>query len=293
MIASLILHECEQRGLRLWVDGDKLRFKGAPGVIPSPLLETLRQHKTELIGLLAASGLVHIAPFGPHGGPDKNTAWTSANANALSTPGDVVHMVHISDGYTPPIQEHHVLTRPVRELNPLYTRNSQGFYVDHVDHLDVNPCEATSHNWSTLQIDVDHVDQTASNVDHDNCKSDTLWATLRDQRWGPGLEDDTPGIDVVVPGTGSIVVPMFPPPPTLPPTSLDDFTEADINAIVEPLFRVLLRRRMGYGTIHTVAMDCFSQLVNHLDDEQREVFHDWIEIAIRYRENENARKENA
>ena len=53
MTAGEVLTVCRQAGIRLEAIGDKIRYEAPPGTLTPTLRDTLTQHKTELLGLLA------------------------------------------------------------------------------------------------------------------------------------------------------------------------------------------------------------------------------------------------
>jgi hypothetical protein len=72
-------------------------------------------------------------------------------------------------------------------------------------------------------------------------------------------------------------------PDALPPrtwSDIDGFTPAVVDAMIGPFRVAMWWRRMGDGAIHDAAMDCFSGLVSHLDEERQDVFYGWIEDAL-------------
>src|SRR4051794_21577697 len=72
MTPSLILRECDRRGLTLRVEVDQVVICGRRDQITTGLVELVHRHKAALIWLLnaAAGVLVHTHPdFGPRPGP--------------------------------------------------------------------------------------------------------------------------------------------------------------------------------------------------------------------------------
>ncbi|HRI48541.1 MAG TPA: amino acid adenylation domain-containing protein [Pseudomonadota bacterium] len=53
-LVPALLTELRQRGVKLWRDGDRLRFEAPPGAMTPALQERLRLHKPELLALLPA-----------------------------------------------------------------------------------------------------------------------------------------------------------------------------------------------------------------------------------------------
>jgi hypothetical protein len=53
MTARELLHALQARDVRLTVQGDALAYDAPDGSLTAELLDVLRQHKTELLGLLA------------------------------------------------------------------------------------------------------------------------------------------------------------------------------------------------------------------------------------------------
>lgn len=63
MTAEEVLSYLSRQGIELWVDGDKLRYRGVKRTLPPPLVALLRQHKAELQRLLRERKLNPAAPF--------------------------------------------------------------------------------------------------------------------------------------------------------------------------------------------------------------------------------------
>jgi amino acid adenylation domain-containing protein len=56
MTATELLSELEARGIELWAEGDRLRFRAPEGALTSDLRERLAQHRTEVLALLRERG---------------------------------------------------------------------------------------------------------------------------------------------------------------------------------------------------------------------------------------------
>ena len=59
MTAVEVLHEARRLGIKLTPNGDRLRYRGPPGVITRDLLTELKRHKPDLIALLSSSRETH------------------------------------------------------------------------------------------------------------------------------------------------------------------------------------------------------------------------------------------
>jgi amino acid adenylation domain-containing protein len=60
--ATVLLDEFRRRGIELWTEGDRLRYRAPAGALTSELAMKLREHKTELIGCLVHSERDDIVP---------------------------------------------------------------------------------------------------------------------------------------------------------------------------------------------------------------------------------------
>lgn len=63
MTAQEVLSYLSRQGIELWMEGDKLRYRGVKRTLPPPLVALLRQHKTELQRLLQERKKNPAAPF--------------------------------------------------------------------------------------------------------------------------------------------------------------------------------------------------------------------------------------
>lgn len=63
MTAQEVLSYLSRQGIELWIEGDKLRYRGVKRTLPPPLIALLRQHKTELQQLLRERKKNPAAPF--------------------------------------------------------------------------------------------------------------------------------------------------------------------------------------------------------------------------------------
>jgi amino acid adenylation domain-containing protein len=66
--ATILLDEFRRRGIELWTEGDRLRYRAPAGALTTELVSKLREHKTELINCLAQSDRDEIVrvPDQPH-----------------------------------------------------------------------------------------------------------------------------------------------------------------------------------------------------------------------------------
>lgn len=58
MTPSETLADLRSRGLNIWVERRELRFKAEAGLLPSQLMEALRQHHNDILKLLVLESLV-------------------------------------------------------------------------------------------------------------------------------------------------------------------------------------------------------------------------------------------
>jgi DNA polymerase III subunit gamma/tau len=57
MTAREIINKLSDLNVRIWVDGEKVRWTGPPGIVTDQLLAEMREHKPEILALIAAKGI--------------------------------------------------------------------------------------------------------------------------------------------------------------------------------------------------------------------------------------------
>jgi hypothetical protein len=83
MSASMLLRECQQRGLNLWVDGQELRCRGKSQALTPEVSHLIRRYKTDLLILLTESS-PHKAAFSPQVSPPKQRCGLGQGDDATS-----------------------------------------------------------------------------------------------------------------------------------------------------------------------------------------------------------------
>lgn len=63
MTAQEVLSYLLRQGIELWIEGDKLRYRGMKRTLPPSLVVLLRRHKTQLMALIRERAKSPIAPF--------------------------------------------------------------------------------------------------------------------------------------------------------------------------------------------------------------------------------------
>jgi hypothetical protein len=63
-MSDLILFECQRRGVKLSVAGDKIRIAGNRAALSPGLLASIRENKADLISVLSRSGRRDLAHSG-------------------------------------------------------------------------------------------------------------------------------------------------------------------------------------------------------------------------------------
>lgn len=82
MNAAALVERATNAGVRVWADGDKLRFKPGHGTLPPELIEEFRQSKPEVMALLRARATVESAAV--YAGLPVEVAQTLPAADALA-----------------------------------------------------------------------------------------------------------------------------------------------------------------------------------------------------------------
>lgn len=92
MTPPLLIHECRRRGIALWAEGGRLKYRADSGEMTPELLATLRDAKSEILAELGG-GSPQLGGGSPQGSPHGNPEWTTrvdypAPAQPVSRQGD-------------------------------------------------------------------------------------------------------------------------------------------------------------------------------------------------------------
>lgn len=83
MTARDLLQDFEQLGVRLWCDGDALKFEAPKGVMTSDRINILKQHKPDLLAYLSAGLALSIEPL-EHANDAPPTPWERLKQRAMA-----------------------------------------------------------------------------------------------------------------------------------------------------------------------------------------------------------------
>ena len=82
MIAIDLLQQFDQLGVRLWCEGDALKFEAPKGIMTADRINLLKQHKPDLLAHLSAGDAAMVKPLEPANDPPM-TAWERIKKRAM------------------------------------------------------------------------------------------------------------------------------------------------------------------------------------------------------------------